>query len=151
MLEPSYVGLWMNTVWNAPLKSIRVNNQWLLSSFHAGGDGPAAVSTLWYGQDKRGALRSECWDMVWLSSVPLFLLQEEPETEPGHTCDLLLPMGHVTTRGSSWRIMCKCHLAVVQGCAFFFSGFSSGGCCPVFIMRYFPWQAKEINIWVNIR
>lgn len=23
MLEPSYVGLWMNTVWNAPLKSVQ--------------------------------------------------------------------------------------------------------------------------------
>lgn len=32
MLEPSYVGLWMNTVWNAPLKSVQklTNND----SFH---------------------------------------------------------------------------------------------------------------------
>lgn len=61
----------------------------------------------------------------------------------GHTRDQLLRTGHV----SSWWLTCECHLAVVQGCAFW--GFSSESCCPVSVHRYFSCQTKEIGNTIN--
>lgn len=183
MLEPSYVGLWMNTVWNAPLKSIQKEttsgSSLSLTRLKKNKVTRLKSVTLLEFDDLKMLIKKRAWILISpnlhiitqsrkrgkhhksipKSGFPSCIvagmlgfsvclasrlppadvsndLQEEPETVRPLASD-----GSCDHRGSSWWIMCVCHLAVVQGCAFW--GFSSGNCCPFFVFMVFFLRDKE--------